>query len=1057
MSPESPTTRQENSESLAPRPAPLARSILARTSWVQRALSPWVRRWLAAAPWATPEHGAGRAAALAVANTQWLVKRVQRIVERQALSPLAGAAPVTELPLVGPRPSAPAAGPTPEPAPEPDSEATGFKPFDSFTDFVKAVEKARARQYHAERVAPASNLAPDARGEHTRPPKLSASARQLPKSREQGPYSKRFTSFADFTQALEETRQRESQLAAQRSAAPGTAAPGTAAPGTAAQDVAQGAPTPRIRPVSRIEELPPRISTVSDQSPALDAEQAALGAERAAELPDEPAQVEPRAAPPFTQPAEPLEHYPAAEPSLDMEVEARGETPSPQPAMEGVPKERTTTPRVEPPSPTERATEALASKPDLTTLRAPAARPAPTLTAPPVQRQAIGVAPGPAAAIESHAAPQAPAPIEPDIETEPGRSETPLVPLERQAAAAESAPTTRWVQRAIEPPIEPPLPRSATPLARPDLPVARRPETEPQPAPRPSAAIEPRVVERGANDEPLPVQRETPRPATLSEPHATEAELASSAERAGEPAIEPRAAMTGAQAPAPVELPVEPPRSATRPLMPLAPSERQTTEAKPAPIEPPVEMPPAQHEMPAAQLQAAGVELAPTTRWEQRAIESPIESQPIRRETPRLAAPADQVAESEPLEPAVKPTVKPALPPSATPPPTRPDAQLDRPAALAERQVTESRSENLAEILEPLQGSRPVEPPVEIPPSATRHATPATLSERQVIEAGTAPRPTAAIEPPIELPPSVRPDTRMVALERQALEVEPPLPSTSPPAQTERPALRAPSERQGAEAGLVPTAAIESHIEPPLPSALPRSATRPDARIERPVAQRQAMPGVETPRLAMQQPMAAVEPIEPFAVGREANAEIPSTRPGTRIEPPLAPSERQTLEPEPAAALSSTRPASDLPDFTLGAQVFARRAASQRLTTAQPPALPLKQPALRVPAAQPGAVSDTAAPAMLPTALGTTPFALRSTPLASEGGVATVIQRTPIETPAIPSAIPSGEGFIQRVESTPPQVTAPTQAQGPDLDDLARKIYPLIKRMLSIERERRAL
>jgi hypothetical protein len=98
----------------------------------------------------------------------------------------------------------------------------------SFADFVMAVEEARARQYQPTTAAsshgPASNLAPapaatpDTRvgrganaSERVRPPKLSASARQLPPSREQGPYSRRFTSFADFVRALEETRQREPQ------------------------------------------------------------------------------------------------------------------------------------------------------------------------------------------------------------------------------------------------------------------------------------------------------------------------------------------------------------------------------------------------------------------------------------------------------------------------------------------------------------------------------------------------------------------------------------------------------------------------------------------------------------------------------------------------------------------------------------------------------------------------------------------------------------------------------------------------------------------------------
>jgi hypothetical protein len=57
-------------------------------------------------------------------------------------------------------------------------------------------------------------------------------------------------------------------------------------------------------------------------------------------------------------------------------------------------------------------------------------------------------------------------------------------------------------------------------------------------------------------------------------------------------------------------------------------------------------------------------------------------------------------------------------------------------------------------------------------------------------------------------------------------------------------------------------------------------------------------------------------------------------------------------------------------------------------------------------------------------------------PLVSPG--IQVVQRDVVETPEVPETPEAGE-----------------EMPGPDLDDLARQVYPLIKRMLAIERERR--
>ena len=1144
MSPESSSSDHEHSQT--PFPSPLARSVLARTSWVQHALSPWIQRWLAG----TLGRGPGRAAAigqqpwvqretaLTAANTQWLVKRVQRIAERQTLPTWTSAAPTAELHLAGARPAQATAEPTPEPIPE----APGFKPFDSFTDFVKAVEESRVSGYQP--TTSASDLAPETHHERARHPKLSASVRQLPPSREQGPYSRRFTSFADFVHALEETRQRESELAAQ----------------PPAQGEAHGAPAPttRIRPVSKIEELPPHISTVPEQAPALSTAPELPSQVQSA--PVELAEATPSSAPPHTQPAELLEHYPAAELSLDMAVEAQDQTPSPaarpdRPAMQVGSTEHTTMPsvvephpRAESPSPTEQAAEAIASpQPGLAAPRAPVTRPAPMPTTPPVQRQAIEVEPAPVEGAphepaQPHVAPQAPAPIEPEIEAEPVRPEARVDAqrndvVQRQAAAAEPAP---WPSTAIEPPIKPPSGRGTTPPpARPHMPVAKRQMIEARPAPTPT------IESAQHHVEPPPVRREALHLVTPSEQQATE----------GEPvprpsaAIEPYAAPTSMQTPEPIESPVEAPRPAPR-RVPLAPSEPQAVEARPVeppiesqpvrrettqlapserqatgagPIEPTSEPPigpllprsatplPARPDLPLAQRQAAPIQPAPRpgAAVEPQAeaqtpapVESSVETPATPLEMPQ--SPFEEVQrQATETEPAPRPTavteppIEPPLPRSATPLPARPDLPV------AQRQTAPVQpAPRPGAAVEPqaeAQTPAPVEPSaetpatqVEVPPfllrEAQRQATetelalPSTAVAEPPVEpplprsatppaARPAPQPSAAVEPSVETPATrvEKPHFPLWEAQRQVTETEPalrPTAITEPPIEPPSPSMPPLSpqvQRQVAGTEPIPTVATEPPIEPPLPSTPTGSATRPDARIERPMVQRHttaASPAptspseieppaetpasqLELPRSAMQRAVAEAAPaptaaIEPRDVGRRASAETPSARPDVQIEPPLV--QRRIFEPEPTTEPPSAT--SDEHDFTLGTQVFARRAASQRLTTTAPPDLPLTRPAPLERTAQHETVSMPRAPAARPEAV------TRATIPATS----TVIQRTPIEAPAIPS----GEGFIQRVESTPPQAAVPTQAPQPDLDDLARKIYPLIKRMLSIERERRA-
>lgn len=139
------------------------------------------------------------------------------------------------------------------------------------------------------------------------------------------------------------------------------------------------------------------------------------------------------------------------------------------------------------------------------------------------------------------------------------------------------------------------------------------------------------------------------------------------------------------------------------------------------------------------------------------------------------------------------------------------------------------------------------------------------------------------------------------------------------------------------------------------------------------------------------------------------------------------------------------------PTFDLGERILSRVAPSERRATAKPVDLPLHR-ALAQPESQP------APPAVSPTARegGITPFVAPVSTLSVVPPIQRmsepVIQRTPIE-----STDSSAEaGFIQRAETVPEPAAQPPEAAPVDLDQLARQVYPLIKRLIAIERERRA-
>ena len=246
---------------------PIVNSILARARWMQRALSPWTQHWLSQAnePAGPSQSAAPSGQALPSVFTTGAVQQTLSRIQAQ-YGPYASRSVAEEanaLPLVG-APSqltstpAAASGPYSKPfnsledflaAVEASKERTDTppptenakpapqrtqgpysKPFNSLEEFLKATEAAKARNYAP---PPAEKMEPPA------PP------------REAGPYSHAFTSFEEFVKAVEESRQQW-----------GYTAPQTVQPEQTSS------PPGKIRPISRVEELPTRDNSTLVNIPA---------------------------------------------------------------------------------------------------------------------------------------------------------------------------------------------------------------------------------------------------------------------------------------------------------------------------------------------------------------------------------------------------------------------------------------------------------------------------------------------------------------------------------------------------------------------------------------------------------------------------------------------------------------------------------------------------------------------------------------------------------------------------------------------------------------------
>jgi hypothetical protein len=212
------------------------------------------------------------------------------------------------------------------------------------------------------------------------------------------------------------------------------------------------------------------------------------------------------------------------------------------------------------------------------------------------------------------------------------------------------------------------------------------------------------------------------------------------------------------------------------------------------------------------------------------------------------------------------------------------------------------------------------------------------------------------------------------------------------------------------------------------------------------------------------EPSAAAEPVEP--AGDETPA-IPSAPVDARAPLDMPFVQRQALEGKPAAtpsqpavvqrsaapAESEAETAAPQPAFDLSERIRSRVVPPEPRAAVRPVELPLHHTAVQR-ASQPEAMasSQAAESERISTSFAASPDAPGAAP-AIQRMAEPVIQRTASE----PETSSPDAGFIQQVESAPSAAKQEAQAAEPvDLDHLARQVYPLIKRMIAVERERRA-
>jgi hypothetical protein len=371
--------------------------------------------------------------------------------------------------------------------------------------------------------------------------------------------------------------------------------------------------------------------------------------------------------------------------------------------------------------------------------------------------------------------------------------------------------------------------------------------------------------------------------------------------------------------------------------------------------------------------------------------------------------------------------------------------------------------------------------PTEAPPSERTRMGRIDGSEVQRLPEGEMP---SQVPSPTEAPPPERTQIgRISGLEVQRLHEEDmpsqvPSPTEAPPSERTRIGRISGAEVQRLHEGEMPSR-VPSPTEPP-PSERTRIGRISGAEVQRlhegempsqVPAPTEPPPGPEVPA----PPLAEVEPpMEPGQLRPARSADVPSVAEGVQRE--SEPEERAAglgeevlaraasrarlplTEPlRPASGLGRTGPPAQMA-IPPRAQVQARfedervqaRFEDERVQARfedEGVVMPVSKPVpARVEPARAG-------PARPPAWGGEFPL-----PPVSRPAPAALIQRQPVAPSVDLTVAAQGADVVQRAVETPPETGLTTEEEGSelDLDHLARQVYPLIKRMLAVERERRS-
>jgi hypothetical protein len=1106
-------------QSVQPRPFvsgeanPIVDSILARARWAQRALSPWTQRWLSQ-PAATTFGRRTLPITFTVGAAQQTLSRVQAQYKSHSSHPVSPEA--NTLPLVGVLPQSML------PAGSAPIEASGpySRPFNSLEDFLTAIEANKDRA-------------------ETSSPPVVESAKPAAR-RTQGPYSKAFNSLEEFMKAAEAARARdyappppEEMVATppQPQPQPQPEAPRYVHAFNSFEEFAKAAeesrqqwgyaaspepkpqpvvlPPGKIRPISRVEELPARgSSTLADVPPVMPTPTPQLEPAPAESfpIPDRaPTTIAPIEAPssqldsaaPAALTGMPAMARPAVIPPFSP-AKARGgkqtQASGPQPVQRKAGVDAEQPAAVEPPQVTRPASSVTSS--NQAASLAPESLVEPTV--PFVQQQVT----------ESGSVPAT-------YEAASPESRTTFGPLVESVTTQASIPSQRFTGESIPTAVPTHTPISTAPTA--PISASTRPSSQGQQAATSSAPSIQRAVEEAAQDEiesfgaEPTVQRqaddasllasatameEEPLPTTTSEStlarlnmslaqrKVTQAQPASSTS----PTVQRHADETPSLAPAAAMEEESLPTTTSESL----PVQRKVAQTQPTPATSPVVQHQADKAPSLAPAAAMEEESLPTTTSESMPVQrkvaqaqsAPAPSPAVQRhadETPLTPPVAAAAVEEESLSPSVSmpaqadmPLVQrkatqtqPALARSPVVQRQADEAPLMAPAAttLEEELLSSSTSESTpvqrkVAQTQPALATLPVvqrqadETPLMAPAAATaleEDILPTTSSESNSAQSVPSVPPVQRKVNQAQPAPATLPVIQRHTDEAQlAVTEEEDLPiatSESTPVRLDTPQVQRKSDQAQAVPATAPV--VQYHAEK-VQRVAPEEELLSATSEATPVQSAPSAPQVQLSTAVAETNVPSQWPVE----STPADEALPSAKmmPPARSDMPLVQrhvADTQPLEEEsiqrhmngPASPIG-TAPESGQAAANIGDRILARVAGHEQLPAAKLPDLPLHQPLIqRVSASEVKSALESSKSQFVPGSIQRMPEP--------------VIQRTPAE----PSTTAPSSGLIQRVESMPPQAPPPTRPEAPapmDLDNLARQVYPMIKRMLAVERERRS-